>query len=197
MIELFEKKKLKESPTKHETLQYKFRFVKVLSSETNRLSKFFETFYPWNSIFRFSSRFINAIVYTVVVLYYFVINFSYFIIVNLTYYLQFMPETLEQGYINIGEIMCNLSSKLCYDIFNNINITVPKLVLQYLPSKTIIITIFSVSIIVALFICLTQLFLLIRETRYYVIKLQKGTCSFVDTKKKQNSGSIGKIIQSI
>ena len=120
--------------------------------------------------FKFTSRFINTISVATVTLYYFVLTLFYFYTIQ-------------------TEQLINLYSFAIIE-FDEIEMLKPILekliIIDYL-RKIILIPIF-----VAAFFCYTQLFLLIVETKKYLIQIYKGKCEFISlSNKKMSKNNVG------
>jgi hypothetical protein len=189
VIELFEQKNIKTLMI-NENDYKQLKFLKIINIKKKKIFKLLNFIYKWDSTYRFSSRFVNSIVFTLFVLYYFILYFSYLIIVNLTFYLKYLPDSLQEGFINVGQEFCNFDKKYCFDFLMNFKIPIENNISNYIPSKPVILSIFVIPLFVAAFICLSHIFLLIKETKYNIKSLHKGKCKFIDAKNNMNHGSI-------
>ena len=142
--------------------EYDLNYVSCLLSnkkESNDKKFLNKYIYDWDQNFKFTSRFLNTITVAIITLYYFVINFGYYFIIYST------------ALINIIVNLVSLDEKNKKNLANTLR------------------SLLILPIFLSLIICLVQLFLLVRETRIYLIQLYKGKCEFlkyVDKKKMIN-----------
>ncbi len=151
--------KIKKSLIKNLENKYKFSEIVEISKPKKFMSLFKRFIYDWKDDFRFSSRFINSVVVAFVTLYYFFIVIAY----QSATLTGTITETINENLIQIDQIA---GENKYYLKFKEIKDGLPP--------------IFIVPIFVSLFICLIQLFLLIRETKTYLLELYKGKCSFIN-----------------
>ncbi len=150
--------KIDKNLIKNLEAKYKYSEIVEINRPKKLMSLFKRLIYDWKDHFRFSSRFVNSVVVAFVTLYYFFIITAYNA-VNLTTTANDMVNDFVIGIDELG-----VKNKY-YLKFKEIKDGLPP--------------IFIVPIFVSLFICLFQLFLLIRETKTYLLDLYKGKCDFV------------------
>lgn len=194
------------------TLNENLQHCKIKRVKESKIAKIRNVLYKPDPFFRFTSRYVNSIMVTIVALYYFVFYFGFVVITvvtGLTDVLRKFDDKLNQlqtllttsPTIKIGDVCEAISNELpfCVDSLYDIEIPIPKVpaaattILQRLQNISIessLEAIFIVPIFVALLICLLQLFLFVRESRLHMKQIQKGECQFVVDAKSLSNGSI-------
>ncbi len=161
--------KIKKSVIKNLEAKYKYSEIVEINQPKKLIGLFKRFIYDWKDHFRFSSRFVNSVVVAFVTLYYFFIIIAYS-----------AARLTSTAFDTINEFIMGLDETGVQN----------KYYLKFKEIKDGIPPIFIVPIFVALFICLFQLFLLIRETKAYLLDLYKGKCDFV-TKNISNQAIAG------
>jgi hypothetical protein len=149
-----------------------------------KLLSVFKSLFSWDPYFRFSSRVVNTLVVTFVVLYYIVIFWTYFIAYNSKYFTNLIPEEvdLRNMTIPIGELLCQLSEEICIESFQNytLKLPIPEKIIQILPwIRDSILWVFAAPLIISPLICLLQIFLISRDIKTHLKQLYKGECDFI------------------
>jgi hypothetical protein len=132
--------------------EYDYKYVNSLLSnkyQSNNKNIIKKYIYDWDTNFKFTSRFLNTITVAMITLYYFFINFGYYFIIYST------------ALVNLIVNVLTSDEKDQKNLANTLRL------ISILP------------IFLSLIICIVQLFLLVRETRTYLIQLYKGKCEFL------------------
>ena len=168
-------------------------FIKVKSKNESKIVNLFRKhIYDWNPNFHFTSRFINTIVVANVALYFVFLYCAYYITMFVTFIapskLKYLVD-VDNSTLNIGKLL----NFIDYETNNTIDhfVQVPEQIAKFLPIfRRSIIYLFVVPVFGAMVICILQMFLLIKESKNYLIELYKGKCEFVKKPKSINQESV-------
>jgi len=123
-------KKIKKHNYLNESIEKKNFGSKIISIAKRVVS--------WDPNFKYSSRVVNTLVVSFIVLYYFVLYMSYQLAYYTSYFSSLLPDDvdLKNQNIPVGELVCTISEDLCVDeAFRNytIKLPVPDKIIQILP----------------------------------------------------------------
>ena len=149
----------------------------------------------WDNNFRFTSRYMNTLVVSLVVLYYFVLWITYTLAYWSVYLTTYLPDDLDftNSEISVGDIFCSISDDFCIEELANFTqkLPVPDKIIQVLPwLRTSIIWVFAAPLIISPLICLLQVFLFSRDLKTHLKQLYKGDCDFVRSAEAIGNASI-------
>ena len=170
-------------------------YIQVKRKNRSKIEKYFRKYvYDWSPNFRFTSRFINTIVVAFLALFFLFLYWTYYVI---TLIIRTTPRNLkidhaENATLNIGKIIYRLFSLINPNYEEAIVlIKVPKSMAVFLQHfRVSMIYLSLIPIFLAMTICVLQMFLLIRETKRYLIELYKGKCQFVKIRKNYKNETV-------
>lgn len=145
--------------------------------------KYFKKFvYNFEKEFRFSARFINAILTASMVLYYISITFFYYI--NL--FMNMVFGLLDK----VSDLFCTNLEMLCPSGSDDLNGN--QIQIFDFNLKSSFRAVMIVPIIVTTLICYIQLFFGVKELKIHLSEIYKGICEYVPKKKTFSNGSIAR-----
>jgi hypothetical protein len=159
-------------------------------------NRWLKSIYKWDSNFRFTSRYLNTITVGVVALYYIFLYWVYYVTMQATRLVEFLPDRLNTPVLelNIGEFLCASSPKICMPELSKVGtvkIPLPKNMFEFIPKlKASLLSLLIVPAFLSYLICMVQLFLLTKETRANLRLMYQGRCEFVRKACNLNKSSI-------
>jgi hypothetical protein len=191
-----EKNKEKMSISSQQAKNYTNRYAFVEKPKKSAFYRFSNKIYKWDPTFRFTSRYLNTITVALVSLYYIFLYWTYTVSMTVTELVIGLPAeiTTNGTMINLGDILCNISSSICLEqlqALGPVPIPLPDRIIEIYPSvKSSILSILIVPAFGAYLFCLLQIFFLVKETRNHLRQMHQGNCEFVRKAVNLNKNSI-------
>lgn len=183
----------------HLTLsQYESNYIIVRTSGKFSLKKafIFEYFYKWNATFRFTSRFVNIIVVSLVSLYHLFLYWTFHVSIVAVEFAHAIPKSFhgDRFVFNPSDIMCAISRSMCLGVLKEmgtLNMTASRRLINFAPTlRASLISVIIVPCICAYVVCVIQVFCLVKETRKNLLEMYKGNCEFVRRASNLNKSAI-------